>query len=58
MVLTRGQLQAIIHHINNINTNQQVQIMEDPVNYLLIPFENNINLGDPLGIRLYLQATN
>ena len=31
--------------------------MEAPVKYVLIPFEENINPGDPKGIKLYLQAT-
>ena len=32
--------------------------MVDPVvNYVLIPFEGDINPGDPQGLKLYLQST-
>ena len=27
------------------------------LNYVIIPFEGNINPGDPEGLKLYLQAT-
>ena len=30
--------------------------MEDPVKYMLIPFEGNINTVEPQGLKLYLQA--
>ena len=29
----------------------------EAVNYLLSPFEGNINDGDRMGLKLYLQAT-
>ena len=47
----------LINKFNNISTNQQVQIAS-PVKYVLIPFEGNINPGDPHGLKNYLNATN
>ena len=47
-----------ISYLNNLDTNTQVQIMETEVSYVIIPFEENINLGDPQGIKLYLWAKN
>ena len=55
MVLTSLQAQPLIKSFNNLNTNQPVQT--EAVNYVLIPFEGNINPGDPTGLKLYLQAT-
>ena len=43
--------------MNNLNTNPKVHIMADQVNYVLIPFEWNINTLNPQGIKLYLQST-
>ena len=56
MVLMRGQEQLIISQFNNLNVNQLVQKMAAQVNYVLSPFEGNINPGDPQGIKTYLQA--
>ena len=55
MVLTSLQAQPLNIVFNNLNTNQPVQT--EAVNYVLIPFEGNINPGDPTGLKLYLQAT-
>ena len=54
-VLTRRQAQLIINQFNHININQPFHI--EAVNYVLIPFEGNINHGDPTEIKLFLQAT-
>ena len=32
--------------------------MADPLNYAIFPYEGNINTGDTLGLKLYLQAKN
>ena len=32
--------------------------MDDPINYVLKPFEGNINPKYPMGIKLYIQETN
>ena len=56
MVLMRGQEQLIISQFNNLNVNPLVQKMAAQVNYVLSPFEGNINPGDPQGIKTYLQA--
>ena len=55
--MTRGEKKLLIAHLNNLNTNTQVQIMATAVKYVLIPFEVNINLGDLQGIKLYLWST-
>ena len=55
MVLVSLQVQKPINLFNHINSNKLVQT--EAVNYVLIPFEGNINPEDPTGIRLYLQAT-
>ena len=34
-----------------------MQVASLDVNYVIIPFEGNINTGYPTGIKLYLQAT-
>ena len=47
----------LINQSNNLNINQQVQISYPFVNYAIIPFEGNINTGDPQGIKLYLKST-
>ena len=56
MVLARRQTQILINQFNNISINQQVN-MAAPVNYVISPFEGNINHGYSIGIRLYLQYT-
>ena len=53
MVLTSLQAQKIINSFNNLNINQPLQIAA--VNYVLTPIEGNINHGDPMGLKLYLQ---
>ena len=57
MVLTRRQAQIITKKFNNISINQQVDMVAAVENYVLIPFEGNINHGYPQGIKNYLQAT-
>ena len=57
MVCTRRQADILINKFNNININQQVQMYATVLNYVIIPFEGNINPGDPQGLRLYLQST-
>ena len=51
----RRQVQALISHLNNINTKQQVQIIEPPVNFMFNPSEGKVNPGDPQEIKLYVQ---
>ena len=55
MILTMRNAQILLNQFNNLNINQQFQ-MAAPVNYVLIPFELNINSGYPKWIKLYLQA--
>ena len=55
MVLESLQAQTLIIWFNNLKINQLGQMAA--VNDLLRPFEDNINLGDPTGIKLYLRAT-
>ena len=57
MVLTIREANLLINKFNNININQQVH-MSDPINYVLIQLEGNINTGYTMGIKLYLQAKN
>ena len=47
MVLTILKAHTFINRFNHIETNQPVKIMD--VNDVLIPFEGNINTGDPMG---------
>ena len=54
MSLTILQAQTLINRFNHLNINHQVHMAA--VNYALIPFEGNINPGDPKGIKLYIQA--
>ena len=49
------QAQALINWFNHLNVDQPVQMAD--VNHMIIPFEGNINPGDPTGLKLYLQAT-
>ena len=53
----RRQAHILINQFNNIYINQQVQMADLFLNYVLIPFEGNINTGYPKGIKLYLKAT-
>ena len=55
MVFTSLQAQTRIHRFNHININKTVHMAD--VNYVLRPFEGNINTGDPTGIKLYIQLT-
>ena len=55
MVLTILQAQTLINRFNHLVINQPVHILS--VNYVLRPFEGNINPRYPMGIKLYLQAT-
>ena len=54
MFLTILQAQTLIKRFNNIDINQPVQM--EAVNYVLILFEGNINPGDPMGLKIYLEA--
>ena len=56
MVLEIREEQLLINKFNNTNINQQVH-MADPINYMLSPFEGNINSGYPTDLKLYIQAT-
>ena len=53
MVLTRRQEHLFIIELNHINTNQPVQM--ETMNYVISPFEGNINTGYPTGLKLYPQ---
>ena len=57
MVFTRSQKRNIVAQFEDLRVNQQEHNMENPMNYLLIPFEGNINNGYPQGINIYLQET-
>ena len=49
MVFIRRQTQSLINQFNKITINQQLK-MAAPINYVISPFEGNINSGDPTGI--------
>ena len=55
MVFKIRQAQLIINLFNHIKINRPVYMAS--VNYMLVPFEGNINPGYPTVIKLYLQAT-
>ena len=55
MVLTSLQAQKLINWFNHLNINQPVQIKN--VNDMIRPFEGNTNPGNPMGLRLDLQAS-
>ena len=55
MVLTILQAQKLINRFNHLKINQPVYM--ETVNYVLRPFEGNTNFGNPMGLRLDLQAT-
>ena len=44
-------------YVQQYNHQSKFQIV-DSINYVLSLFEGNINPGDPMGIKLYLQTTN
>ena len=52
-----GQLQAqtLINRFKHLEINQPVHIAD--VNYVLSPFEGNINTGYPTGLKIYLHST-
>ena len=55
--MTRIQAQILINQFNNLNINQKFQMTAaTAVNYVLIPFEGNINPGNQQGIKIYFQA--
>ena len=56
MVVTRIQAQVIINHFSKLFINQQVQAAAPVLNYVLIPFEGNINFVDQQGLNIYLQV--
>ena len=55
MVLARRQARIIITQLNNLNLYQPSHMVSPVANYLLSPFEDNINHGDPYRIKLYIQ---
>ena len=55
--MTRIQSTIIINNFSNLYINQQVYMNVPVVNYVLNPFEGNINTGYPQEIKIYLQAT-
>ena len=57
MVLTRRQAQILINQSNELSTNQQFQMAAPVVNYVISPFEGNINTEDPQELKPYLQST-
>ena len=46
-----------MNQFNNLNINQQVHMAAPVMNYVLRPFEGNIDTGYPQGIKIYPQAT-
>ena len=54
MLLTILQAQTIINRFNHLNINQPVPM--ENVNDVISSFEGNINIEDPAGLKLYLQA--
>ena len=57
MVVTRSQAHILINQFSNLSINQQFHMDAPVVNYVISPFEDNINPGDPKGLKLYLQET-
>ena len=58
MVLTTIEEQILINQFNNININRQVHMDSAPaMNYVISPFEGNINTGYQQRLRFFLQAT-
>ena len=58
MVVTRSQSQILINKFRNQSINQKVQMSVPVVNYILSPFEGEINPENPQGLILYLQEKN
>ena len=50
------QAQVIINNFSKLFINQQVQAAAPVLNYVLIPFEGNINFVDQQGLNIYLQV--
>ena len=57
MVFPQRQAQSLINQFNNIIINQQVNMSYPVVDYVLSPFDGNLNPGDPQDIKIYLQTT-
>ena len=57
MVLMRRQAQLLIAQFKNLNFNTKVLKMAAAVNYILCPFEGNINTRYPQRFRPYMKAT-
>ena len=57
MVLTRSIAQLLMNKFNNTKINQELQKNAPVMNYLLSPFEGEINHVDPQEIKFYLQST-
>ena len=55
MVLTRIKAQLLTNQFNIIGINQQVHIAA-PTNYVISPFEEEINTGYTTGIKIYPQS--
>ena len=56
MLLARIQAQLLVNQFKNININKQVN-MADPIDYVISPFEGNLNHAYSTGLKLYLQET-
>ena len=56
IVLTRIKAQLLVNQFNDLNIIHQLVQMA-AVNYVLRPFEGNINPRDSIVIKLYLRAT-
>ena len=54
MVLTTLQAQTLINCFNHLNINKPSQM--EAVNYVLSPFEGNLNTGDPTGLKILIPA--
>ena len=46
--------QLLINMLNNKKINQQVKMSAPVLNYVISPFEGNINPGDPQWLKFYL----
>ena len=58
MVVTGSQSHILMNQLSNISNNQQIQMAAPVVNYVLSPFEGEINPENPQGLILYLQEKN
>ena len=57
MVVMRSQAQTLINQFSKLSTNQKVHMDAPVLNYVLSPFEGEINHVDPQEIKFYLQST-